>query len=740
VNAPPSGRIDFEPRQDGPVNCAQLRESAFAARTDFSVLAREEWRAFWRGWSKRRIAVLLMLCVSYFLLDRVTVQFQLWNGISAWYPPSGLLLAVLLGLEFRYVWFLYATAVVCNIVNYHQSPLSYAFWIETAVIFAGYWLAAIFLRRYLDPRAPFRTLRDVIIYLGIALGASLVVASAGSITLVALSSVALKDYPVAALNWWIGDSVALVCFSPFLLIHVMPWMRRYTRAETDAPAAAVGSDAVLNSPVRWLLENAAQGASIAMSLFIVFRWQVSVSYELFYLFFLPIIWIAVRHGLRGASIAILLLNAGAMINVYFYPESGNRLGLLQTLMLIVSLTGLSLGALVTQREQGEWDLRASYARMEALVQSVNEVIFEFDRDGTYKNVWTTDDSMLLLPRATLVGMNLDEVVGREVARDLVNAFRRVLETGKGESVEYFLPVHDRDYWWISRINRVRPPSGQPKTVCMTALDITEQKQKEVELRRAKEIAEQASRAKSEFLANISHEFRTPMNGIIGMTELVLEGPVNAEQKEFLELVKSSSDSLLEMLNDILDLSKVEAGKLDLDPTEFSLKQKLDESLKPMKFRASQKRVLLSWHVGAGVPEIVIADPLRLRQILLNLVSNAIKFTEQGSVTVSVEAEEETVASVMLHFRVTDTGIGIPAEKQALVFEAFTQADSSTTRKYGGTGLGLTITARLVSLMGGKIWLESEPGKGSTFHFTARFELTQAEPAIAAHQQLREEAT
>jgi two-component system sensor histidine kinase/response regulator len=333
------------------------------------------------------------------------------------------------------------------------------------------------------------------------------------------------------------------------------------------------------------------------------------------------------------------------------------------------------------------------------------------------------------------------VIDRDVAKLLLSACRRVLNTGQGESVEYCFPLQGEDHWWISLINPVRiGAAGDWKTVCMTAVDITEHKRREIELQKAKDSAEAASRTKSEFLANISHEFRTPMNGIIGMTELVLDGPVNDEQREYLELVKTSSDSLLQILNDVLDLSKVEAGKLDLDPYEFLLADKLDESLKPMRFRAGQKHVALNWALAPGVPALVNGDPLRLRQILLNLVGNAIKFTDHGGVTVTVDVDREMHEAVLLHFRVTDTGIGIAAEKQALVFEAFAQADSSTTRKYGGTGLGLTISARLVDLMGGKIWLESELGKGTTFHFTALFGAAHAEPAAVTQQTIREEAT
>jgi PAS domain S-box-containing protein len=725
------------------VNCAELRETAnpVPLRSTFLRWAKREWKEFRSGWDGRRVAVAAVLCLSYFALDRITVQFQLWNNISAWYPPTGLLVAVLIGLEFRYVPPLYATSALCSVFNYHQSPFTDEFWAEISVIFLGYWLAAYSMRRYLDRRTPFRTLRDVIVFLTFSMSAAGLVAVCGSFALVMMADVPSSEYASAALNWWIGDSVALVCFSPFLLIHLMPWLRRYTGMELPAaPNDMPSAGAAVETPGRLLLENAAQGASIAVSLFVVFRWELLASYELFYLLFLPIIWIAVRHGLRGATIAILLLNGGAMVNIFFYPESLHKLAMLQVLMLIVSLTGLSLGTLVSEREESQWSLRESHARMEALVASVNEVIFEFDAEGTYTNIWTEDESTLVIPRRQMLGKKLSEVVDRDIAKLLLDVTRKVLSTGRGETIEYRFQIRGEDRWYISRLNPVRIGNAELKTVCMTAVDITEHKRKEAELKKAKDSAEAASHAKSEFLANISHEFRTPMNGIIGMTELVLDGPVNDEQREYLELVKTSSDSLLQILNDVLDLSKVEAGKLDLDPYEFPLADKMDESLKPMKFRAGQKHVAVRWSLAPSVPDIVNGDPLRLRQILLNLVGNAIKFTEHGSVTVTVDVDEDRPDGVLLHFRVTDTGIGIAPEKQALVFEAFTQADSSTTRKYGGTGLGLTITSRLVTMMGGKIWLESELGKGTTFHFTALFGATHAEPAATVRRALREETT
>ncbi len=266
-------------------------------------------------------------------------------------------------------------------------------------------------------------------------------------------------------------------------------------------------------------------------------------------------------------------------------------------------------------------------------------------------------------------------------------------------------------------------------VLAMGLDITERKQMEEQLQKAKEVADAANLSKSRFLAHMSHEIRTPLNAIIGMADLLLETAAFPDQREGLQVVISSADTLLSIVNDVLDFAKIEAGKLEIEATDFSLRSLVDDIIQLFRLRALNRGLALSYAVAPQVPDVVTGDPVRLRQVLINLLGNAVKFTEQGEVTLRVDKVAEAGQEVTLHFAVRDTGIGIPSERQAVIFEAFSQADSSMTRRFGGTGLGLAISSQLVGLLGGAISVESTPGHGSTFHFTVR--LTMPAPGMLA---------
>ena len=375
---------------------------------------------------------------------------------------------------------------------------------------------------------------------------------------------------------------------------------------------------------------------------------------------------------------------------------------------------------VSMRVLAERELEEAQAIYHSLVESLPINVFRKDRDGkiVFVNKKYCDD----------LGMTMDELRGKsdfdlydkELAEKYLKDDAWILQTGlpfhdieshpKGSETIYVevlkAPVTDKD-------NRRIGIQGM-------FWDVTDRKKAEEALRRAKDIAESASRAKSDFLANVSHEIRTPMNGIIGMSELLHANIQNRENREYVELIQSSAESLLELINDILDFSKIESGKIQLESQRFNIRDTLGDTLRSLALRAHAKKLELIVKFAPDVPADIVGDLVRLRQVIVNLVSNAIKFTHVGFVKLHVEKAEHGTDKVRLQFRVEDSGIGISQDKQQVVFSEFEQADSSTTREYGGTGLGLAIASRIVNLMGGQLEVESEPGSGSQFYFTAEF--------------------
>ena len=388
---------------------------------------------------------------------------------------------------------------------------------------------------------------------------------------------------------------------------------------------------------------------------------------------------------------------------------------------------IGIGEDITQRKNAEQALRDSENRMQAILDNSPAVICVKNTHGRYVLVNRVFETLFHVDRATLRDRTDYDIFPREIASVFRANDQEVLKAQVPVQLEEVAPHDDGLHTYISTKFPLRDTNGVIYGLCGISTDITERKRAEYELERAHQKAEAASKSKSEFMANISHEIRTPMNAIIGMTELTLDTTLSPEQRTYLVAAHTSANDLLTLINDILDYSKIEAGKMELHSEPLRLREWLDRTLQPFRFRAREKGLLLDREVEKAVPDALIGDVVRLRQVLVNLVSNAVKFTDHGDVTVSVDFAEggrpdgaspsSPPAIAQLIFAVADTGIGISKEKQRTIFQAFTQADASITRHYGGTGLGLAISNQLAVMMGGRLWVESEPGHGSRFYFS-----------------------
>lgn len=377
---------------------------------------------------------------------------------------------------------------------------------------------------------------------------------------------------------------------------------------------------------------------------------------------------------------------------------------------------------VTTAKETEKDLKDSRNQLELIIKAIPDAMFMIDRDGRYTGFQIKDESKLWYEPSEFVGQKVIDVIPKPLGSFFVKHVDLAFKTGEIQTIEYHFDKEQERSYFEGRLVKLNEDR-----VLVIARDITAVKLASEELVKAKKAAEEANKAKTAFLATMSHEIRTPLNGVVGMTSLLMDANLNEEQYETLETLKASSDSLLQTINDVLDYSRIESGKLDFKESLFYIKKLVDETLSLIKFEARKKGILLNAVYDDDVPQFIRTDETRLRQILSNLLYNAIKFTEYGSISIQVSCMEQKGDNIRLKFRVQDTGVGIPAEEQAKLFDEFTQVDNSYSRKFTGSGLGLAIVKKLVTLLEGEVSVESEMNKGSIFNFTIKARVASSVP-------------
>ncbi len=376
---------------------------------------------------------------------------------------------------------------------------------------------------------------------------------------------------------------------------------------------------------------------------------------------------------------------------------------------------------LTERKRFEDELKKSEAKNRALLDAIPDAIFLLDEEGNFLDYRASNSSILYAPPEAFMGKNIHSIMPQDLVELTMNNLGLARQSGKMQVFEYQLPTNGEIKHFEARINLC-----EGGDFLALVRDVTERKRSDEMLWKAKEEAEAAAKAKSEFLANMSHEIRTPLNAVIGLTGLLLDTDLTPEQRNYLEIVRDSGDSLLSVINNILDFSKIDGGMMELEHSPFDLRRCIESTMDLMVTRAAEKGLVLKVVLDDQLPTMLVGDASRLRQVLANLLSNAVKFTDKGFVEVSVRGNA-IQEGFELRFDVFDTGIGVPQDKLDRLFMPFSQIDSSITRKYGGTGLGLAISKRLVEMMGGRIWARSDPGVGSTFSFTVKVKLPCMQP-------------
>jgi hypothetical protein len=572
-------------------------------------------------WITRRILLSIWVFVVFLVLNRPEVMVITRLGDVAWYPATGLALALMLGVSPRFALLFCLGDAFAGIIFYQQPLLTFGGTLG-AIAFGGtYAFAAYLLRGSLQIDVSLRRRHDVVRYVAVTTCAAVASTLVGVACLAADRSILWTEFWKVSASWFLGDEIGILGIAPFLLIHVLPGIQKWLTSNTELSCA--DGDTTNVHTLAGIVEGSAQALLLCGVLWLMFA-PIFGHWRVYYLSFVPVMWVAMRHGIRRVVTVLLAFNFGVVVALHFYPPSSQELLIkVGLLMFVLSAVGLVSGAAVSERHR----------------------------------------------------------------------------------------------------------------IAMELLERTDELQSaNTELVLSKKAADAANRAKSEFLANVSHEVRTPMNGILAMTELALDTELTAEQREYLLTLKFSADSLLEVINDILDFSKVEAGKLELRPIEFDLRELVGNTIRALEVRARQKGLEIKFDTDERIPVRMLGDAVRLRQILINLVGNAVKFTERGGIVVKVKKMGESDDRFEAHFLVSDTGIGIPSDQLKVIFEPFTQVDASMTRNYGGTGLGLAIASQLTQLMKGRLWVESEMGRGSTFHFSIPLSVPSRDPEETAGDQ------
>ena len=545
-------------------------------------------------------------------------------------------------------------------------------------------------------------------------------------------------YLATLARWWMGDSLGVLLVTPLVLVW-WPVLRRpqtWWEPVLQDRASWVQFAELLVLPVLSTLVAGLVFLDWGHSLMPRVHTMVDEIFRA-HLMFLFVAWAAVRYGQRGVTAVVMLIAtmaaSGAVQGIGFFGSSVAHSNMVSYWFFSVALALVGM-TLATYAAASQWAARAmAYANVGLNQELTNTlaalnqhaIVATFDVQGRILSVNDKFCDMSGYTREELLGQDHAMLNSGVHPKGFFKPMYHALACGESWQADVCSRAKDGHlYWMRSTVTPFVDSAGKPLHYIAIVADITAKKAFEAELITKRVEAEQANRIKSDFLANMSHEIRTPMNGIIGMTNLALDTQDPAERTEFMGFVKSSAESLLVILNDILDFSKIEAGKLSMERVQFDLRQTVIDVLQSVRPAALGKGLQLQSELATGVPERVWGDPTRLRQVLLNLVGNAVKFTAQGQVDcrVSIGAHEGT--KVALSFTVQDTGIGIAPEQLGVVFEAFSQADTSTTRKFGGTGLGLSISTQLVDLMGGRLQAQSELGKGSVFSFTLVFDIAE----------------